>query len=499
MVLSKLSVRESVSLCGGQPPTSTLSPQRAILVAIIIAAAALRFYALDVGLWHDEVLTQVRYARMPFGEIVSTYTDQNQHFLYSLLAHASFTMFGESTWSLRLPAVFFGIASIWALYLLGRQVSTEREALLSTALLAFSYHHIWFSQNARGYIGLLFWTILASWLFLRGLDERQPRHWLCYAAAAALGVYTNTAMVFVIVSHFTIYLYRLWVQRQGVWPQRWAGLFLGFLLAGLLTLALHALVLSQMLGGLAGEESTVEAWKHPLWAVLEFVKAIKLGFGGSIVALAALSVFALGLWSYVRTKPVVLGLLIIPVVICAATVMGMGHHIWPRLFFFSFGFAALVVVRGAALTGRIATRLLRLPSAMALPVGTIFSVGLILVSALAVPRAYAPKQDFLGALNFIEARKQPGDAIATVGLASFTYENLYKRDWKDLKTLEDLNALRAHAKHTWVVYTFSTHVGAVYPKIMATIAKDFQTVKQFPGTVGDGTIFVTRGDQIQSN
>ena len=31
----------------------------------------------------------------------------------------------------------------------GYQVTSEREALLSVVLLAFSYHHIWFSQNAR--------------------------------------------------------------------------------------------------------------------------------------------------------------------------------------------------------------------------------------------------------------------------------------------------------------------------------------------------------------
>jgi mannosyltransferase len=463
-----------------------------ILALILFAASALRLYGLNEGLWHDEVLTHVRYARMPFGEIITTYSDQNQHFLYSLLAHASFRIFGESAWSLRLPAVLFGIASIWALYLLGCQVSTHREALLSAALLALSYHHIWFSQNARGYIGLLFWTILASWLFLRGLHELQPRWWLIYAAATALGVYTNIAMVFVVVSHFIIYLYQIIAWRQRIWPRRWMGFCLGFCLAGFLTFLLYALVLPQMLGGLVGEESTVAAWKHPLWAVLEFMKAIKFGFAGGLVATAALLVFGIGLWSFARTCPTMIALLIIPSLICAVVVVGMGHHVWPRLFFFSFGFAALIVIRGTGRAGEIVTRLLNTRPLHAFPVGTALSIGLISVSALVVPRAYAPKQDFLGALNFVEAMRQPGDAIVTVGLASFTYRNFYQRDWKEVITLDDLKYICVHAKQTWLLYTFPTHANAVYPEIMATLKKDFEAVKQFPGTVGDGTIFVFR-------
>ena len=342
-------------------------PALAVLVLILSVASVLRFYDLNAGLWHDEVLTYVTYARLPFGEIISTYRDQNQHFLYTLLAHASLSVFGESAWSLRLPAVLFGVASIWALYLLGRMVSTDREALLSTALLAFSYHHIWFSQNARGYIGLLFWTLLASWLFLRGLHERQPGLWIFYAATAALGVYTNTAMVFVIVSHFMIYLYQLVTQRNGPLTQPWAGFYLGFCLAGFLTLLLHALVLPQMIQGLVGEESTVAAWKHPLWAFWEFAHAIQLGFAGSLAALAAFLVFGLGLWSFARTSPVIIALLIMPALLCAAVVVGMGHHLWPRLFFFSFGFAALIVIRGAMVLGKIMTRVLNMETTKATP------------------------------------------------------------------------------------------------------------------------------------
>jgi hypothetical protein len=38
------------------------------------------------------------------------------------------------------------------------------------------------------------------------------------------------------------------------------------------------------------------------------------------------------------------------------------------------------------------------------------------------------------------------------------------------------------------------HVQATYPEIMATLKRDFTVVKQFPGTLSGGTIYVCRSD-----
>ena len=82
-----------------------------------------------------------------------------------MFANVFVTVLGESAWSIRLPAVLFGVASIPVLYALGERVTGTREALLACAILSVSYHHIWFSQNARGYTMLAFWTILSTfWL-----------------------------------------------------------------------------------------------------------------------------------------------------------------------------------------------------------------------------------------------------------------------------------------------------------------------------------------------
>ncbi|MDR4499614.1 MAG: glycosyltransferase family 39 protein [Candidatus Scalindua sp.] len=469
-----------------------------ILATILLTAFVLRIYGLNNGLWYDEILTYVDFANTPFGEIITTFHSQNNHMLYSLLTHGSFLIFGESAWALRLPAALFGVASIWAVYLLGKQVSTTRESLLSAALLTFSYHHIWFSQNARGYSGLLFWSVFTSWLFVRGLREGQSRIWLFYAVSASLGVYTNMTMLFVIIGHFIIYLLALVPYRKYLWPERSAGFYLGFCLTGLLTLQLFSLVLPQLFGNVAEEGGAVAVWRNPIWTLLEFVKGFEVGLIGAFSGVVCLFIIGIGIKSYVRENPLVIQLLFIPVIAGAVVTIGMGHHLWPRFFFFSLGFAVIVVIRGIFVSGNIVSKLLRFEPERSGLIGTTLCVGVIIASSFSIPGVYSPKQDFLGALSFVEKHKKPGDKVATVGMAMLPYAEYLKTDWEKAETIASLDSIRANSKRTWLIYTVPIHLQSFYPEILNTINEDFKVIKQFYGTLGGGTIFVCRTDNLTS-
>ncbi len=467
---------------------------RLALGAIVGVAAGLRVYGLDGGLWYDEILMHVQYASKSFGEIFTTYDSQNQHFLYTLLARLAIDVFGDTAWALRLPAVLFGVSSVVALYMFSREVASAGEALLATALLAFSYHHVWFSQNARGYTGVLFWALLSSAFLLRALGDGRRRWWVLYAGAAALGVYTHMTMVFMIAGHALVYLATVWTRRGQPWPARWDGGLLGFPLAGLLIVQLHALVLPQVFHGVSSEASPVAAWRHPIWTLLEFVQGLRIGFSGSVIGLVAFVVFATGLLSFARTTAAVVGLLIVPLAVCAAVVIGSGHHLWPRFFFFASGFAALVVVRGAMVLGRGIGGRVGFSPARAAFAATVATLLLVAGAALAIPNAYAPKQDYVGALRFVEANRVPGDSVVTVGLATFPYQRFYKVDWDSVESVEALEQVRSRAQRTWVVYTLPLHLEAVYPDLMARIRREFRVVRVFPGTLSGGAIVVCRTD-----
>ncbi|MEO8367678.1 MAG: glycosyltransferase family 39 protein [Candidatus Solibacter sp.] len=464
----------------------------ACILGLLVCAFALRLYKLELGLWYDEVLTYVGYARMPFGEILTTYNNENQHFVFTILAHACFLIFGEGAWALRLPAMLFGVASVGSLYLFARQVGSTKQALFAAALFTFSYHHIWFSQNARGYSGLLFWVLLSSWLLLRALREDRPVLWLAFAATVALGIYTHITMVFAIAGQAVVYLLSVWQRRNEKWPNRWAGLVLGFCGAGLITLFLHALVLPQIRTGMAHTVSVVQAWKNPLWTALEIFQGLKIGFAGITVAIAAMLVVAAGVWNFWRKEAAVVWLLLVPVLVGGGYVVAAGHHLWPRFFYFGFGFGVLVAIRGAMVTERTVFGWLgRAPVREA----GLLCAGMVLVSAMSVPRAYGPKQDYEGAMAFVEAERQPGDSVLMAGLIAYPYQNLYKPSWQKVTTLEELNTVRASSKRTIVVYTLEPVLFSMQPEIAASVKREFRLLHKFPGTLENGAVYVYVADK----
>jgi mannosyltransferase len=466
-----------------------------IVLAIVLAGAILRLYRLQDGLWLDEIYTYLNYARLPFLTIITKFDSENQHFLYSILAHASILLFGDNGWALRLPAVVFGTGSIVAMYLVGREVTDLEETILATALVAFSYHQIWFSQNARGYTGLLFWTLLSSWFLILGFKKNDYRYWLGYAISAALGMYTHLTMGFVIAGQFISFLIRLFDRKWQGRHAKWIAFLVGFGGAGLLTFLLYIPVLGDIQDAMRRTLTGVaEMWNSPLWTLNELFRGLSIGYSGGLIVLAALVVFIIGVIDYSRKNRIVVELLIFGPAIGALLTISLGHPLWPRFFFFAFGFVALVVIRGATRSVRLAGQLIHLNPVTIRRLEIIAGIILVVVSALSIPFAYGPKQDFAGARQFIEENWQAGDQAVTVSLTVVPYSQYIRTDWTPVDSLAALDAVRTHSLRTWLVYTFPQVLEVVSPEIMHTVNKDFSIQHEFGGTLAGGTIYVLLAD-----
>ncbi len=462
----------------------------AILLLIMTLAIVLRFYKLNEGIWLDEILTQVNYARDSYKEIVTSYDSENQNFLYSILAHTSNLILGESNWSLRLPAVLFGIGSILALYLLGLQVSNLVEALLAVALMTFSYHHVWFSQNARGYTGLLFFTLLSTWLLLRAFKEDRRHLWVWYGITAALGIYTHLTMLFVVAGQFGAYLF--WIIGKKIdWGSIWRTLLLGFGIMAMLTFLLHAPVFGQMRSVIGGTEvSVVSAWKSPLWTLQELIRGLKIGFTMGVVALVALIVFVVGMLSYFRRRPDFFVIMFLPPVIGGAVTVAIGHHLWPRFFFFAIGFGVLVIIRGTVSLVNLLSKWVNLPIEKSRWLGYVSCAFIILFSAISIPSVYGPKQNYQAALEYIQNNSQPGDDVTTAGITDFVYHQYFKTTWKSIKSLDELIQIEENAGQTWAVVTFPKVLIAENPDVFQYLMDNYVQQIKFPATVGDGEIII---------
>jgi len=468
-----------------------------LLVGLVIVALAIRLVRLGEGLWFDEIRTLVEHVRLSWGRLIVTFDTQNQHFLYSLAAKAAGWLPIGGAAALRLPAVLFGTASVAALYLFGRLVADRREAFLGAAALTFSYHHVWFSQNARGYTGVLLWTLVATWAFARILrgDARGWRLPLLYALASALAIYTHLTAAVMVVGHGIVFAIRdvasrRTAGRRGVTdggPASAAPL-VGLLLATTFSLQLYALVLPQLPTMLAGEPSSAAiAWKSPLWLVAETARGLVGGVpGGALVLIPAALVGALGLVSYWRRDPAVVGLMVVPGLLTAIAIVVMRHNLWPRFFFPSAGFAVLIGVRGAF----EAVRLARLPKAPRLATAALAVA--IAGSALTVPRAWGPKQDHEAAAEYVDRLLQPGDAVVVIDMTPLPLVEYLGRPYRTIATIDDLLEVEREHDRIWLLYSFPTRLAAEFPEIWRRLQDEYREVASFPGTVRGGAVVLMR-------
>lgn len=469
------------------------------LGALTALAAVLRVIALNQQLWYDEMTTLVQSVRMPFWTILTSYTSKNQHLLYSLLAHLSLVTFGEHIWSLRLPAVIFGVLCVPMLYFCGRRMTSPGEALLAAALLTVSYHHVWFSQNARGYTGLVFWTLLATWLFLRGAEERTMKLWAAYGVTLGLGLYTHLTMGVVGVAHGLILLGLFadeWRRTRALPARRFLAPLGGLVVAGVVALALYAPILPQLLQRTVGapEPPMRSEWNSPLWLLGEAARNLGAGTGQGVAALAAgAAILLVGVISFWRESPLKASLLLLPGAVTAVALLLVNQNLWPRFFFFCIGFAFLLLVRGGIAWGDLVAWFFGRDAQTGRQWGFALLTLALAASLWPLRAAYlSPKQDYLGAMRYVDAHRQPGEPVLVTGLAIFPYRNYYERDWTPVETEAQLAAARIPGKAAWLVGWNKTYMATRQPEIWKAINSEFSLVRDFRGTLGDGIIYVWR-------
>ncbi|HWG32838.1 MAG TPA: glycosyltransferase family 39 protein [Gemmatimonadaceae bacterium] len=460
-------------------------------ICILAVGVALRIPSLGRGLWFDEIQTYVDYVRHPLIHIVSTFDSQNQHMLYSMLARISVVLFGDSAWALRLPAVCLGVASLGALIWFGERVTSRREALLAATILAVSYHHVWFSQNARGYTGLLFFTLVGSGCFLLLLSDPLRHTWrnvAGYAVSMALANLIHVTAVFVTATHALVWLCLVIVLRNDLRNRAWRAPLAALVFAGTLSVLVYALVLPQFIATLMipPDAGSATVWKEPVWMFTEGLRVLSSGIPGGLAAVAVVFIIlGAGVASYWRRSVVVTTVMLLPAVVTGVAVMVLSHNLWPRFFFFSAGFAVLIAVRGGfAVVHAI------VPGRASVPVSVGGALLVAAASLMTVPRAWLPKQDFGAAMSFVDSHRGPADVVAVSDMSSYVYGRYYHLPWTTVTSASDLAQVETRGTRTWMVLTFPVRIETGEPSLWARLSDSYRTVARFPGTVGGGDLYV---------
>jgi len=468
---------------------SATGPWPSLLAGTLIIAAILRVYGLQSGLWFDEIVTLVESARLPLSRILTEFPGVNAHPFYSVLAHASIALFGDSSWALRLPAGVFGVATVWMVYVLGSRMIGRLEAWAGALVLATSYHHIWFSQNARGYTMLGFFALLSTYYLLRAGESARRRDYVFYALASAAGIYTHLTMAFIVAGQAAaLVAARMLGWRQAV-GLRWADLMWAWVGASLLSAIAYAPFAGTLVAHF-GAEAPRKAAKVATggWAIAEALRSMLSGAGVPATILGSV-VAVIGGFSLLRRAPFWIALLVTPAVVTVVGIVGLGQPLRPRFLFFLAGAAAICLGHGVGVLARAFGRRSAGGAAVSVPVVLACTFVLVAASAVALPRNYTvPKQDFEGAVKFLEREEAGGVRVAAAGLACMPVDTYFLKQWPCLKSPADLDALTAASPRALVVYTLADYMDD--PDLRDRLRAGCAPVRTLPATLGGGEMIV---------
>jgi uncharacterized membrane protein len=181
-----------------------------ILLGVLVLALFLRFYRLGGRPFYmDEPFHTIQTAAKPLPVVLSTNTGS---ILYELLVHILLPL-GKMEVMARLPAALFGFLSVWLVYLIGAMIFGKREALFAAFLSATSTHFIYFSQQARGYSGLLLFSLCSLYFFLRALKCGGFLNWAMYALSTVVAVYMHFFGLIIIPAQIFIFAV-LWGRQR---------------------------------------------------------------------------------------------------------------------------------------------------------------------------------------------------------------------------------------------------------------------------------------------
>lgn len=461
-------------------------------VLLLVIAGFLRFYQLDNQLWLDEISGLVNNYRKPFLEILTTYPGYVPHPLYALLAHGGLVLLGESPLAIRLPAALFGVAGVLMFLRLAWRLTSPGEALLASFLLAVSYHHIYYSQYARGYTLYIFFFLVTSDLLLSLLESMRWRTALAYAGMATLTAYSQPFGLFVLAGQMIVALPVAWQRRRkGDHAAPTHAHLIG--VAALTSAAILVLYAPHIQGSITYSLTTSQtAGEGPrVFQLLpEILEGLRAAFGGWPIIILGAAVGGIGTLHFFRWQPLAAAVLLSPLLVGVGVLGALGVGLHPRWFLMALPVGYLFGTHGiVVITRYLPARVLPKSPVYSIRLQVIFAILLVIATSVPLARYYAfPKQDYLGAIQFVKSEAAEGDQFVAVDMAGHAIVDYYDPEFPVVETLPELLQVEQTGQRVWAITTLERTMADRDLQLLAHIHEEYQLVQILPGTVEDGAM-----------
>jgi len=215
----------------------TVSPSttKKILIAVLLISAVLRVGWLSRG---DTVNDEVFYGFRAIGLLdfdeagkqttplewfdptLPAWTHLSFHDhppLVFWVQHIFIKVFGETNFAMRLPSALLGVASVYLVFLLGSLLFSASAGLISAGLLSVTLNHVYISRVGMQESYVIFFLLLASYLFLRAVREHRSFVPLGITLGLALLTKYNAFVLFPIFGTLLLLYYRDAFKRKDLW------------------------------------------------------------------------------------------------------------------------------------------------------------------------------------------------------------------------------------------------------------------------------------------
>lgn len=158
----------------------------------LLIALIFRLVSINQSLWLDEATTAL-VSRMSLTDFFTKFIVADFHPpLYYLILHFWTNIFGYGEVSLRIPSVIFGIATVYCVYLIGKEIKLKNQ-FIASLFLATSGLHIYYSQEARMYSMAAFLVSLVVLTYIK-------KNWLLLSILLPLLFLTDYLSILVLPS-----------------------------------------------------------------------------------------------------------------------------------------------------------------------------------------------------------------------------------------------------------------------------------------------------------
>ncbi|MBU2600444.1 glycosyltransferase family 39 protein [bacterium] len=116
---------------------------------------------------------------------------------------------GVKDYTSSLMSAFFGLATIFLIYLLGKSLYSSQVGVLTAFLLSISGYHLLYSRQGIGEINTLFFFVLATTLYLQSIKDKYFSLWYLALSGLFIGIAYSCNYRWILMPMF-FFLYELY-------------------------------------------------------------------------------------------------------------------------------------------------------------------------------------------------------------------------------------------------------------------------------------------------